>query len=80
MINKMEIMKLIVDKGVTINDIALYLGKSCPNVWSKLTGRLPLSLWEAEKIQDILEIEDCDFGFYFLGHERGELCDHPPYE
>lgn len=31
-----------------------------------------MNLWEAEKIQEILEIENRDFGFYFLSHERGE--------
>lgn len=72
MINTKELKKLLIDKELTIIELATYLGKSHQTVRRKLNGRSPMNLWEAEKIQDILEIENRDFGFYFLSHERGE--------
>jgi transcriptional regulator with XRE-family HTH domain len=72
MINTKELKKLLIDKDLTIYDLAAYLGKSHSTVRRKLNGRSPMNLWEAEKIQGILEIENQDFGFYFLSHERGE--------
>lgn len=72
MINTKELRKVLIDKEMTIVELASYLGKSHQTVRRKLNGRSPMNLWEAEKIQEILEIENRDFGFYFLSHERGE--------
>ena len=72
MINTKELRKLLIDKEMTIVELASYLGKSHQTIRRKLNGRSPMNLWEAEKIQEILEIENRDFGFYFLSHERGE--------
>ena len=72
MINTKELKKLLIDKDLTVNDLAAYLGKSYSNVRVKITGKAPMNLWEAEKIQEFLGIRDCDFGFYFLSHDRGE--------
>lgn len=72
MINTKELKKLLIDKELTIIELATYLGKSHQTVRRKLNGRSPMNLWEAEQIQEILEIENRDFGFYFLSHERGE--------
>lgn len=72
MINTKEIKKLLIEKDMTINDLAEYLEKSHSHVRRKVNGRAPMNLWEAEKIQDVLGIENKDFGFYFLSHERGE--------
>lgn len=72
MINTKEIKKLLIEKDMTINDLAEYLEKSHSHVRRKVNGRAPMTLWEAEKIQDALGIENKDFGFYFLSHERGE--------
>lgn len=72
MINTKEIKKLLIEKGLTIYDLAAHLEKSHSHVRRKVNGRAPMNLWEAEKIQEVLEIENKDFGFYFLSHERGE--------
>lgn len=72
MINTKELKKLLIDKELTIIELATYLGKSHQTVRRKLNGRSPMNLWEAEQIQAILEIENRDFGFYFLSHERSE--------
>ena len=72
MINTKEINKLLGDKNMTIHDIAVRLGDSYSNTLFKINGRLCMSLMEAERIQLLLGIADCDFGFYFLGHTRGE--------
>ena len=73
MINTKEIKKLLIDKDLMVRDLAVYLGKSYSNTMLKINGNLPMTLWEAEKLQRMLVIEDHDFGFYFLSHERIKL-------
>ena len=70
MINTKELKKLLIDKDLSINDVATYLKKSYSNTLLKINGKIPMTLNEAEKIQLFLDINDCDFGFYFLSHER----------
>lgn len=70
MINTKEIKKLLIDKDLKIRDVAAYIGKSYSNTLLKINGKAPMLLEEAEKIQFLLGISDCDFGFYFLNHER----------
>ena len=71
MINTKEIKKLLIDKDLGIKDIALCLDKSYSSALLKVNGELPLTLCEAERIQTLLEISDCDFGFYFMSHKHG---------
>lgn len=70
MINTKEIKKLLIDKDLGIKDIALCLDKSYSSALLKVNGELPLTLCEAERIQTLLGINDCDFGFYFFSHSR----------
>lgn len=70
MINTKELKKLLIDKDLKVNDVATYVGKSYSNILLKINGKLPMSLNDAEKIQTLLGIEDSDFCFYFLSHER----------
>lgn len=70
MINTKEIKKLLIDKNLKVNDLAMCIGKSYSNTMRKLNGKTAISLSEAEKIQFILDIDDSDFCFYFLSHER----------
>lgn len=79
MINTKEIKKLLIDKSMTINDVAAYIGKSYSNTNLKLNGKISMSLSEAEKIQFLLGIADCDFGFYFFGRNRGGKNDYSPH-
>lgn len=70
MINTKEIKKLLIDKDLGIKDIAVCIGKSYSNALLKINGDLPMTLGEADKIQALLGISDCNFGFYFLSHIR----------
>lgn len=70
MINTKEIKKLLIDKDLTINDVAIYIGKSYSNTLLKINGKTSITLSDAEKIQEFLEIDDRDFAFYFLHKER----------
>lgn len=69
MINTKEIKKLLIDKNLKIRDVAECIGKSYSSTLVKINGKTSMSLAEAEKIQFLLGIEDCDFCFYFLNHE-----------
>ena len=71
MINTKEIKKLLIDRNLKVNDLATCIGKSYSNTMRKLNGKTAISLGEAEKIQFLLDIDDVDFCFYFLSHERG---------
>lgn len=72
MINTKEIKKRLIDKDLAIADISVCIGKSYSSTLLKINGKLPMSLCEAEMIQELLDISDSDFGFYFFSHERGE--------
>lgn len=69
MINTKEIKKLLIDKDLNISDVAMCVGKSYSNTLLKINGKTSMTLYEAEKIQELLEISDNDFGFYFLHKE-----------
>ena len=70
MINTKELKKLLIDKDLGIKDIAFCIGKSYSNALLKINGDIPITLSEADKVQTLLGISDCDFGFYFLSHSR----------
>lgn len=70
MINVKEIKKLLIDQDLKTSDVATYIGKSYSNTLSKLNGKTSITLSEADKIQSLLGIDDNDFCFYFLDHER----------
>lgn len=60
-----------VELGVSAKDWQECLGlKTTAHTYNKINGKSPLTLEQAEKVQRLLKIEDKDFGFYFLGHER----------
>lgn len=60
-----------VELGITAKDWQECLGlKTTAHTYNKINGKSPLTLEQAEKIQGLLQIEDKDFGYYFLGHER----------
>ena len=68
--NEIEIKKRMLDMSVTVKDIANVLGVSQAQVYNKLKGKSMTTLEEAEKLQELLHIEDCDFARYFLTHSR----------
>ena len=70
MINTKELKKLLIDKDLGIKDVALCIGKSYSTALLKINGEVPITLSEADKVQTLLGIKDCDFGFYFMSHSR----------
>ena len=68
--NEIEIKKRMLDMSVTVKDIANVLGVSQAQVYNKLKGKSMTTLEEAEKLQELLHIADCDFARYFLTHSR----------
>ena len=70
MINTKELKKLLIDKDLGIKDVALCIGKSYSTTLLKINGEVPITLSEADKVQTLLGIRDCDFGFYFMSHSR----------
>lgn len=68
MINTKEIKKLLIDKDLGIKDVASCIGKSYSTTLLKVNGGVPITLSEADKVQTLLGIRDCDFGFYFMSH------------
>lgn len=60
-----------VELDITAEDWQKCLGlKTKASAYNKMNGKSPLSLEQADKIQALLKIEDRDFAYYFLGHER----------
>lgn len=69
--NVIEIKKRNLELGLTAKEWADCLGVSQQMAYKKISGKSPLSLEQAIKIQSLLKIEDKDFGFYFLsGYSR----------
>ena len=66
MINTKEIKKLLIDNNLTMHDVADCIGKSYNSAYLKLHNKAPMKLSEADKLQKLLGIADCDFGLYFL--------------
>lgn len=70
MINTKEIKKLLIENDLEINDVASCIGRTYNSTYLKLHNKAPMNLSEANKLQKLLRIADCDFGLYFL--YRGE--------
>lgn len=69
--NVIEIKKRNLELGISASDWAECLGLSQQMAYKKISGKSPLTLEQANKIQQLLKIEDKDFGFYFLsGYSR----------
>lgn len=52
--------------GITQKEVARMLGVAQPTLCLKIKGLRPFYLTEAEKLADILEIPDSNFGDYFF--------------
>lgn len=69
--NVIEIKKRNLELGLSAKDWAECLGISQQMAYKKISGKSPLTLEQANKVQQLLKIEDKDFGFYFLsGYSR----------
>lgn len=64
--NVIEIRKRNIELGISPKDWAECLGVTLQHAYKKLNGQSPLTLWQADKIQNLLRITDEEFAFYFL--------------
>ena len=65
--NVIEIKKRNLELGITPKDWAECLGVKIQHAYSKINGKSHLTLDQANKIQKLLQIDDCEFGLYFFG-------------
>lgn len=66
MINASKIRARMDALGVTVSQVSEIWGKSHFATSGKLQGISPMSLDDAEILQEILKIDDEDFGSYFF--------------
>jgi plasmid maintenance system antidote protein VapI len=64
--NVIEIKKRCLELDISPKDWAECLGITIQHAYKKISGASPLTLWQADKIQRLLGIEDEEFAFYFL--------------
>lgn len=67
MVNTMALKCRMVDYDITISEIADICDISVSKMRFILNNDYPMTLDIAEIMQKILDIEDEDFGYYFLG-------------
>lgn len=60
----------MIDKGLTNAEMADKIGVTPQHFSGVLNGKKPLTLNMANKIQEVLEIPNDDFGHYFLSGGR----------
>lgn len=70
MVNTKEIKKRLIDKGMSVGDLAEVMGRSYANISSKINNKTPITLDDAMKMQTVLGISNEDFCFYFLSGGR----------
>lgn len=66
MVNTEKIMARMKEEGVTQKELADRLKIARPTVSQKLRNVRPMFLDEAEKISEVLNIKQSDFGSYFF--------------
>ena len=66
MVNTEKIMERMKEKGVNQKNLAEKCGVSRPTINQKIHGVRPISLKEAQIIQNVLEIPEKEFGLYFF--------------
>lgn len=68
MVNTKALRKRMIDFDITASELADRCGVSQTKISFILRNKMLLTLELAEKIQEILYIEDEDFAYYFLNH------------
>lgn len=64
--NVIEIKKRNLELNISPKDWAECLGVTLQHAYKKINGKSPLTLWQADRIQNLLDIADEEFAFYFL--------------
>ena len=68
MINSQKLKERIKSLGLSQADIAAQLGLAPPTMNQKINNVRSMSLDQAEKIAEVLQISDAVFCHYFFGH------------
>ena len=66
MINTNKVRGRMVEKGMTQQDAANYLGIAQATFSQKINNVRPMDLNEAEKLAEFLDITDSEFALFFL--------------
>jgi transcriptional regulator with XRE-family HTH domain len=66
MVNVNKLKGLLREKGLTQADVAKCLSVAEPTANQKINNVRPITLDEAEKLSDLLELDAGDFGKYFF--------------
>lgn len=66
MVNTQKIKAKIVEKGLTIREIAPIMHLSAFTLGKKINGVSDMSLSEADALQNILGISDSEYRLYFF--------------
>lgn len=69
MVNTRKISGRMKELGLRQQDVAHALGVASPTISLKINGIRPMTLDEAERMADLLKIQDADFGIYFFSRE-----------
>lgn len=65
--NVIEVKKRNLELNISPRDWAECLGITVQHAYKKINGQSPLTLLQADRIQQLLGIDDSEFAFYFLG-------------
>lgn len=66
MVNSLKVKGRIVEQGTTISKLAAEMGLSAYSLGQKIGGKSIMTLDEADKLQNLLNIPDCEFKSYFF--------------
>lgn len=66
MVNSLKIKGKIVEQDTTISKLAAEMGLSAYSLGRKIGGKSIMTLDEADKLQNLLNIPDCEFKSYFF--------------
>lgn len=66
MVNSLKIKGKIVEQDTTISKLAAEMGLSAYSLGQKIGGKSIMTLDEADKLQNLLNIPDCEFKSYFF--------------
>lgn len=67
-VNSKKICGRMRELGLRQLDVAQAMGIAAPTVSQKINGIRPMTLEEAERMADVLKIDNADFGIYFFSH------------
>lgn len=76
--NTEKIKERMFELGITQAELAKELRVATPTICQKINNLRPFYLSEAEKVADVLKIEDSDFGKYFLVNKLRSATNKEP--